>query len=162
MKPLLFRNINYISSIINSKLYLFNKIRKYISCKTALILYKSSILSYFDVGDNAANKTILSKLQVMQNKALRCIFCDITDCNTNELHVKANLLKLQDRRNANLATLAHSRRLDCFELCRNKECVLRLNDTRVLKKPLAKVGNSNEVLYTSQLNSGTNVIKILD
>lgn len=135
------KHINYITNIINSKVYLFNKIRKYITCESALILYKASILSYFNIGDisyNSANKALLTKLQTLQNKSLRCIYHNEKNSNIMELHTKARLLTLEDRRKSNMATMAHSRKLSCFELCRNRDRVLKSNDTRILFKPLAK------------------------
>lgn len=51
---------------------------------------------------------------MLQNKALRCIYCNDNDSSTSELHIKAKLLTLQDRRNANLAATAHCQRLPCY------------------------------------------------
>lgn len=63
------KHIEYRSNSIKRKLNLFGKIRSYLTCNIAVILYK--ILSYFDVGDifyNSACKNSLTKLQTLQNK----------------------------------------------------------------------------------------------
>lgn len=113
------KHIDYIANIIKRKVYLLRKIRSYISTSIAVILYKASILSYFDIGDifyNSANINSLTKLQTLQNRALRCIYYNNSNLSTNELHVRAKLLRLQDRRDSNLAAFAHSYKLPCFEL----------------------------------------------
>lgn len=105
------------------------------------MLYKASILSYFDIGDvfyHSANKAPLAKRQTLQNKALRCIYLNNTGESTIELHIKSKLLTLEDRRKSNLAAIAHSWKLNCFDLCRSRDRILRSNDTRVLIKPLAR------------------------
>lgn len=135
------KHIDYITNIIKRKLYLFGKIRSYMSSDIAVILYKASILSYFDIGDlfyNSANKNSLTKLQTLQNKALRCIYHSDHRLSVRELHVRAKLLFLQDRRDSNLAAFAHCYKLPCFKLCENRDRLLRSNDTKVLIKPLAK------------------------
>lgn len=56
------KHIDYIVNIIKQRIYLLNKIRNHVNTKKALLLYKSNILSYFDIGDlfyNSANKESL-------------------------------------------------------------------------------------------------------
>lgn len=73
------------------------------------------------------------------NKALRCIYnCD-NDFSTQELHATAGRLQLQDRRNANIATFAHSRKLDCHELAQKRTRSLRSNNENQLDIPLPKM-----------------------
>lgn len=61
----------------------------------AQLLYKASILSFFDIGDifyHSANKAPLAKLQSLQNKALRCIYLNDKQSSTIELHIKVKYL----------------------------------------------------------------------
>lgn len=65
----LMRNVSF-------RLGQFCKIRKYISKQTAVMLYKSMILSLLNYGSvfySSANVSCLKKLQSMQNKAIRII-----------------------------------------------------------------------------------------
>lgn len=57
------KHVNYIISMISNRLFTLKKIRQYINTDTALLLYKTMILSYFDLGDvfyDCCNKTLLS------------------------------------------------------------------------------------------------------
>ena len=59
---------------VNFKLYMFGKIRKYITTHAAILIYKQTILPYFDYGRflmNSASQNSISKLDKYQNRALR-------------------------------------------------------------------------------------------
>ena len=61
---------------VNYKLYMFGKIRKYITINAAILIYKQTILTYFDYGSflmNSASQNSISKLDKYQNRALRLI-----------------------------------------------------------------------------------------
>ena len=61
---------------VNFKLYMFGKIRKYITTHAAILIYKQTILPYFDYGSflmNSASQNSISKLDKYQNRALRLI-----------------------------------------------------------------------------------------
>ena len=61
---------------VNYKLYMFGKIRKYITINAAILIYKQTILPYFDYGSflmNSASQNSISKLDKYQNRALRLI-----------------------------------------------------------------------------------------
>lgn len=68
-KLLFVKHLSYLKGIISNKIYLLRKIRKYIDTKTALLLYKTLILSYFDLGDisyNSAMQKLLNHFQVLK------------------------------------------------------------------------------------------------
>lgn len=68
------------------------------------------ILPLFDVGDifyDSANVSYLNKLQVLQNRATRVLLNLPSRQNTDEAHIKLNLLKLRDRIKLHLIQLAH-------------------------------------------------------
>lgn len=48
----LVKHINYIVSTISNRLFTLKKIRQYINTDTALLLYKTVILSYYDIGES--------------------------------------------------------------------------------------------------------------
>lgn len=102
-------HINYIVSIIARKNYLLSKIRMFLNQRIALLLYKTCILPYADIGDifyNSGSKLLLNKLQILQNKSLRIVYGKNAELSTDEMHVNSNLLKLENRRKLNLLKTA--------------------------------------------------------
>ena len=76
-------NLNFqahYSDLINSvqyKIHFLSKIRKFLTIKTALLLYKTTILPLIDYGDFIYDQDVHyfnNKLQVLQNRALRIIY----------------------------------------------------------------------------------------
>lgn len=82
--------------------------------KIALLLFKTMILSYYDIGDifyNSCTKSDLKKLQTLQNRALKIVYLKNSDHTIDSLHQKADLHTLQSRRNLNLVALVHSKKI---------------------------------------------------
>lgn len=95
--------MNYIISIDSQRIYLLKKIRQYINTTTAL-LFKSMILSYFDIGDifyERCKKNILKKMQTLQNNALQCVYYNRKDLTVKEMHEEAGLPFLENKRKLN-------------------------------------------------------------
>lgn len=133
--------MGYLKGVIISRIYQLNKIRAYIDTNNAVLLYKSMILSYFDLGDifyNSGNLVNLKSFQSLQNKALRCIYTDHAEYSTKELHKKANLLLLHERRKLNLLTAAHSHKIPQFQLCKMSNRNLRSNNKLLLSVPFQR------------------------
>ena len=68
--------VNFLRKDMIKKLYLFKRIRNYISQNIALMFYQpilQSKLDYFDVVWRNIKKKSVKKLQVLQNRALRII-----------------------------------------------------------------------------------------
>ena len=82
------------NKIVSHKIDLLSKICKYITQYTAIIIYKTMVLPYFDYGDliyAAANMCLLDKLQRLQNKALRIMSYYNPLISSSELHVSNEL-----------------------------------------------------------------------
>lgn len=90
-----------LMSTLQHKILLLCKIRPYIDTYTAVLIYKSHILSYLEYGSiflDGLPIHLLQKLQRAQNKSLRiCYHVDKTVSNV-ELHQKSKLLPLRFRR----------------------------------------------------------------
>lgn len=87
------------------KNYVLCKIRPYLTQNTALLLFKTCILPYADIGDifyNSSHKYLRQKLQVLQNKSLKIVHGGNAKLTTEEMLSKSNLLKLEDRKKLNL------------------------------------------------------------
>ena len=69
--------IDYIKAKINKKLGLLRRIKNYLPLKCRLLFYNSYILPLFDYADlvwgDRGNETLMSDLQVLQNKAAKII-----------------------------------------------------------------------------------------
>lgn len=86
---------------ISHKIYLLGKIKRYLTTKAAEMVYKATILPLMDVGDvfySSTTKSLLNKLQCMQNRAIRIIHKLEPRSNTDKMHQNMRLLKLDDRR----------------------------------------------------------------
>ena len=105
----------YVKSVANIVAYksnLLSKIRKYLTDVTALKVYKSMILPYFDYGDIIymnSNQDGLDKLQRLQNRCLK--ICKRLDRRheTKDLHVITRCPMLSDRRTAHINNFMYKR-----------------------------------------------------
>ena len=101
------------------KLRTFSRIRRYLDTRAALTVYRATILPLIDYNDHfqmlwSAEK--LSRLQKIQNRGLRIVYCNVNPKLDEEgLHNRANLTKLQQRRTLHLLSLMYKRsKLDLY------------------------------------------------
>lgn len=104
-------HINYLISIISGKNYILKKIRPYLTMETALLLVKTCILPYYDIGDvfyHSSQKKYLQKLQVLLNNSLRSVYLKHKGeiGSVKSMHEDGNLLFLDDRRRLHLLKIA--------------------------------------------------------
>ena len=99
---------NHIKKTIKTiahKIYILSKVRKYITEAATLTLLKTMVLPFFDYGDylyESGGQNYLLKLQRLLNTALRLVFNNSNNLSVKQLHVKSNLLPLNDRRNVHI------------------------------------------------------------
>ena len=99
-----------IKNRVNNKIFALRKLRKYLSCGAAILVYKQTILPIFDyAGFLLMSLTNNDKyeLQVMQNDALR--FCKgvqlLDKVAVKKIHDSINLLILEQRRQKQLLSI---------------------------------------------------------
>ena len=101
--------------MVAHRLYLLSRVRKYITIGQAITIYKSKIVPYFDYGDiflmNVTIKT-QTKLQRLQNRALRICLAQDGRSNVNDMHNTCNINKLDHRRSAHLLNFVYKRAQD--------------------------------------------------
>lgn len=111
------QNLNFESHIkmirqnVVARMHILKKVGWALTPNDALILFRSSILPYFDQGDvfySCANKSTLQSLQTLQSKSLRAIFTKKHWKGTHHVHVSNKLLYLNQRRKVSLLKYAHS------------------------------------------------------
>ena len=100
----------YTINRVSPKIYQLAKMRKYLTSKAALLVYKNMILPILEYGDiflSAATRENRKKLQKLQNKALKCALAKDKTFSTNKLHKEAQLLKFKHRRKLHLLIHMH-------------------------------------------------------
>ena len=100
----------YTINRVSPKIYQLAKMRKYLTSKAALLVYKNMILPILEYGDiflSSATCENRKKLQRLQNKALKCALATDKTYSTNRLHIEAKLLKLKHRRKIHLLLNMH-------------------------------------------------------
>ena len=96
---------NCLIKRVSTKIYQLKKIRSFITKKAALLIYKNMILPILEYGDvflHSASQKVRKKLQVLQNRALKCALQKDKYFSTDDLHEEAKLLKLKDRRHVHV------------------------------------------------------------
>lgn len=144
------------------------KVRWTLTPEDALLLYKSSLLPYFDQGDlfySCAKTGTLQTLQTMQNKALRVIYPKKNWEGTHATHVKSKLLYTEQRRKVSLLKHAHSLSYDQSNLkgapTRNLrssgKVYLKLNPARTTKSEKSFVYQS--ITFWNQLSDDLRAVR---
>lgn len=124
--------------------------KKCLTPKSIIAVYKSMILPLYDVGDifyDSANAAYLNKLQILQNRAVRVLLQLPCRQNTDEAHSKLNLMKLKSRRKLHMIQIAH------WMAHQNKYWDLRILKTRAhaegRKSITQNTGTAFQRIYTS-------------
>ena len=92
---------NLLIRRVSNKIYQLTRIRSFITKKAALLIYKNMILPILEYGDifiHSASQKIRKKLQILQNRALKCALQKDKLCSTIDLHEEAKILNLKERR----------------------------------------------------------------
>ena len=148
-------HVSRIISSVSAKLKQFQRMRSFLSVKAAILVYKGTILPLLEYGDvflNAATVENRKKLQILQNKCLRCALNKGIETSSDELHKDAKLLKLKYRREQHLLNYMYDWSLDPKRLKKgtaqgvatrssvNKLLKLKKPKTEKFKKSLAYFG----------------------
>ena len=107
------KHITNTIKIGSHKAYLLNKIMQNLNVYTSISLYKTMILPYTEYGDviiDAANDKQLNKLQKIQNHCLRICLQANPRTNLIEVHSRAKLNYLADRRYSHLLNIMFRRK----------------------------------------------------
>ena len=99
------QHVSKTISSVTSKLKQFQRMRSFLNSKAALMVYKNMMLPILEYGDVFFSATTClnrKRLQVLQNKGLRCALNKGIEVSTIELHSEAKLLQLKYRREQHL------------------------------------------------------------
>ena len=156
------KHIKYVHSLAAHKIYMLSKIRSCINQATAIRIYKTKILPYFDQGDilylDAFYKDV-GKLQKLQNRALRICLQANNRYHISNLHHNTRIPLLSDRRTYHLSVYAYSRTKD-DEYRDILPIVTRRRNAPLLKsvKSNSKVVDRSAYLQTATLWNNLDIV----
>ena len=137
-------HIRSLTQTIAHKCFLLSKIRKYLTIKAALDIYKVMVLPYLDYCDiiyAQGDKSALEKLQRLQNRCLRICLKEGPTSSRATLHKNAKTAILEDRREVHTLNFMCGRK-NIINLVDNREVHTRAHDGL-----LFKVNKFNLVAY---------------
>lgn len=151
------KQLSKLNQKLACKLISFRKIRSCMSEHTAIIIFKATIVPIFDYNDlfyNLLTQQQLVKMQRLQNRALRLVFRGKI-LSVREMHEKANVDYLEQRREMHMLALMFSRTLDPYyrdDTCR----VTRRAEAVMLKVPRKKTNKfgKSPICWGSSLWNG--------
>ena len=128
-----------------AKILQLRKLRRFVTKEAALMVYKNMvlpILEYANILMNSLKAETKKKLQVLQNKALRCVLQKDNQCDVYELHREAKLNKLKHRREKQLL-------LFLFPMVQKAQLQIRKSSvrTRSHKKKNLKIKKPNTEIF---------------
>ena len=108
---------NHVKKIVYSKIFMLTKIRSYLTEFAAIMIYKHTILPYFEYAGfllTACTKEDRKDLQICQNDALRvCTHIKLLDhVRIDDLHDRCKITSLEQRRCIQLLLLMYRKSKD--------------------------------------------------
>ena len=123
------------------KLYILSKTRQYLTEKTAIVIYKSMILPYFDYGDIIymfSSKNDLEKLERLQERCIHICTRTYGRINIDNTRKANKIPTLEKRRNCNLNNFMYKKR-DNIEIIDDDDNLImtrsRTNKKFIVHKP---------------------------
>ena len=129
-------HLGILVNAISFKLYLFNKIRKFINEKSAIIIYKSMVLPYFDYCDVTymfSKACELGKLNRLHKRGMRISLTNGNNLDENELFNLCKLSNLDTRRHVHLRHYMFNSKNKCIK--EHHKVNTRLHDGPVFDIP---------------------------
>ena len=152
------KHLNNVVRMVSHKINLLGRVRQYLNYNASILVYKTMILPYFDYGDILfmnTNQALLSKLQKLQNRALKICLQPNAFVTLEYLHRETKVALLYKRREAHLLNYMYKKR-DVPALLDTKPIHTRARDG-----PLFKVAKPNcekfkqSVLYNGAVSWNT-------
>ena len=132
-------HVDKLIGTVTAKLKQFQRMRSFLNAKAALMVYKNMLLPILEYGDvfiSATSCDNRKRLQVLQNKGLRCALNRGIETSTDDLHAEADLLKLKYRREQHVLNFMFDQAQDP-SLCRTRS--LNTVKTRSSSKKLLRI-----------------------
>ena len=145
---------NQIKSTINkvsAKISQLKKLRRFLNTRASLLVYKNMILPILEYGDiymSSSTVAYRKKLQVLQNRALKCALGKDNRYDTKQLHAEAKIEKLKFRRKAHL--ILHMHQVSHMPGYKNWKAKPKIN-TRSSKKKLITTKKPSTTKFQSSI-----------
>ena len=100
---------------VSHKLYILSKIRQFLTVKSAILIYKTMILPYFDYGDIVymfSSKNELNKLERLQERCINICTRTYGRDNINNIRAAHKLPKLEKRRKCHINNFMYRRNIN--------------------------------------------------
>ena len=104
---------------VSHKLYILSKISQFLTTKTAILIYKSMILPYFDYGDIVymfSSKLELSKLDRLQERCINICTRTYGRDNIDNIRSTYRLPTLEKRRNCHINNFMYNRNINIEDI----------------------------------------------
>ena len=108
-------HVSKIISSVTGKLSQFKRMHTFLNTKAAILVYKSMLLPILEYGDVflcASTAINRRRLQILQNKGLRCALNKGIESSNNDIHYEALLHKLKYRREQHVLNYMYDLSLD--------------------------------------------------
>ena len=129
------KQINQMRAKTAHKLYMFGYLRRFMTARQALAIYKSKLLPYLEYGGilvHDTNQTLLTKLQRLQNRGLKIALYSPPRTRISKIHKDGKINFLEERRSKQIAVHAFKMtKVDTNLAIPGRET--RLHDAPVLK-----------------------------
>ena len=144
-------------NLINHKLYMFSKIRRYLNERSAIQIYKTMILPYFDYGDICYMSSKIQEVKKINNhhiRGLRICFKIQGKIEENDLLKMGKISNLKNRRIVHLRNYMFKNKSNCIDNTTNENMI----STRENSGPKFKVTKPNcesykrNVLYNGAID----------
>ena len=139
------------------KMFILSKVRQYLSEKSAILIYKSMLLPYFDYGDIVymfSSKNELDKLERLQERCMKTCTKTYGKNNLKETRIAKKLPTLEKRRNCHLNNFMFKRK-DNIENIDNNNCTI-LTRSMTSKKFIVKKPNIESYKRSINYSGATN------
>ena len=133
-------HVKSVASTVSYKISLLAIIRKYLTDKVALKIYKSMVLLYFDYGDviySTSCQEWLEKLQRLQNRGLKICTGFNVRFNTKGIHSITNMPQLKARKEAHINNFMYCR-LNNRSLVDDRNIRTRAHDAPLFRVSIPK------------------------
>ena len=145
------RHINKLISSVSLKLKQFRRMRSFLSTKAATLAYKNLILPIIEYGDiflTGATNGNKKKVQILQNKGIRCALKADRDTSTRELHTEMRMLRLKHKRETHILNFMYDQSKKVENLRMVKGTGVK---TRSSKKKLLRIKKPNTEKFKRSL-----------
>ena len=107
------QHLSNVTRTVSHKIYVLSRVRKYLSDRAALLVYKSMVLPYLDYGDIVYSKACaseLERLQRLQNRALKLCLRVTRFEETETIHRRTKVPLLCNRRKEHLLSYMYKQK----------------------------------------------------